>query len=78
MALCTLFATYLENRPMRLHDIARSAGRARKAYNRTIAVEAEALTHKAAKRAARRVKAQRRALLESLDAADHWRDYADA
>jgi hypothetical protein len=76
--LCTLFESYLENRPMRLHDIERSARRARKAFAHGVAALNSAETPKARKRAERHARAGRRAMLESQRAADVWTDWADA
>lgn len=59
--LCTLFTTYLENKPMRLHDLTRAARRARKRYALAVTHYAEAETAAARKRAERRTKAARRA-----------------
>lgn len=60
---------------MRLHDVARSAARARKAYARTIAMQGEDMTAKAARRLERRAKASRRAMLEGLRGAELLADW---
>lgn len=60
---------------MRLHDVARSAARARKAYARAIATQGEDMTAKAARRLERRAKASRRAMLESLRGAELLADW---
>lgn len=80
--LCALFVNrlaYLERtRPMALHDLARSATRARKRYALSVASLAHAETPKAQKRAERRARAARRSLLEAARAADALEDFTPA
>lgn len=81
--LCTLFASRLAHlereHPMRLlSDVTRSARRARKAYALAATHYADAETDKAQRRAARRTKAARRALLETARAADAMDDWQEA
>ena len=72
--LCALFVNrlaYLERtRPMALHDLARSATRARKRYAMSVVALAQSDTPKAKRRAERRSKAARRSLLEAARCAD--------